>query len=109
MPTFGNDKKWLEAKKVIGNLDWIEIVSYYRFIEGDKVFVYAVGDGDRRQIIDVLGDDRDVLLLNQDNELETDTYENITNSRKAFEYTQEREEKEYYLEGARITIPIEVS
>lgn len=108
MVSFGTDKQWLEAKKVIGDLDWIEIVSYYRFVGGRNAFVFTVGEGEVRQIIDIIDEDKNVLLLNDEGQIEVDTFDNVTKSKKIFKYTTEVEEYRYELgeEYLKITAPI---
>ncbi|WP_325227477.1 hypothetical protein [Schnuerera sp.] len=106
MSSFSQDKKWMEAKKVIGDLDWIEIISYYRFIGGNNVFVYVAGDGDKKQIVDIIDKEGTVLLLNRAGYLETDTYDNVTNSKKIFEYSEYFEEEEHFFEDSKIKIPV---
>lgn len=98
----------MEAKKVIGELDWVEIISYYRFVGGNNVFVYIIGEGDKKQIIDFVDEENNVLLLNKYGNLEIDTYDNVTNSRKVFEYSDDYEKRDYYLDDVKITIPIKI-
>lgn len=107
MSPFTKDTKWMEAKKVINGMDWVLIVSYYRFVGGKNIFVYVIGDQDRKLIVDITGDDDDVILINKKGELEVDTYENVTNSRKEFTHSEEYKEQTYYVKGEEITVPIE--
>lgn len=107
MSSFSQDKKWMEAKRVIGELNWIEIVSYYRFVEGRNVFVYSVVDGDKRLIVDVISGDNAVLLLNKKGEFVTDSYEAVMNSKKIFKYSDNYELKTYRFGSYKFTIAIE--
>lgn len=108
MITFGTDKRWLEAKKVVGDLDWVEIVSYYRFVGGRNAFVFTAGEGEVKQIIDILDEDKNVILLNDEGQVEIDTFENVTKSKKIFKYTTEIEEDKYELgeEYLNIATPV---
>lgn len=85
MASFSQDRKWVEAKRAIGNLNWLEVISYYRSIDGKNVFVYSVIEGSKRLIVDVLDDDT-VLLKDKNGELIQDTYDNVFNSKKIFTY-----------------------
>ena len=105
--SFSQDKKWLEAKRAVGvENSWVEIVSYYRAIDGKNVFVYTVGDGDKRLIVDFF-DDENVLLISRSGEPIIDTYDNVTNSRKLFRYSENFENREYSVKGKTFIIPIE--
>lgn len=106
MSSFNQDSKWIEAKKVVGNLNWLEIISYYRMVEGSNVFVYAIGDGDKRLIVDVI-DDNEVLLVGKSEELIIDTYENIMRSKKMFSYSENYKKRDFVLGGSKITIKLE--
>jgi len=106
MSSFSSDKKWMEAKKVVGDMNWVEIVSYYRSINGTNVFVYVIGEGNKRLIVDVIDDDN-ILLINKDGDPEIDTYENVMNSRKEFKYSEDFGYEDFYLNDTKITIPIE--
>jgi len=85
MSSFSQDEKWMEAKKAVGNTNWLEIISYYRSIKGNHVSVYSVVNGEKRLIVDVL-DDNTVLLISN-NEYIKDSYENVLNSRKIFKFS----------------------
>ncbi|AYJ75930.1 hypothetical protein BSP14_055 [Bacillus phage BSP14] len=106
MASFSQDTKWIEAKKVVGHVNWIEVVSYYRSIGGTNVFVYSVVNGDKRLIVDVIDDD-EVLLIGKADELLTDSYTNVLNSRKVFKYSEELDFRNYYLRGQKFRIPTE--
>jgi hypothetical protein len=106
MLSFSQDKKWIEAKRVIGNLNWIEIVSYYRFINGNNVFVYSIVDGDKRLIVDVISEDT-VLLLSKNGELVTDDYDSVLNSKKIFKYSDKYERRTYSLGSHNFNIATE--
>lgn len=95
MSSFSQDKKWVEAKKAVGRSNWLEVVSYYRSIDGKNVFVYSVIEGKKRLIVDVLNDDT-VLLIDRDR-LTTDSYESVLNSKKVFKYNEDHSEQEYLL------------
>lgn len=87
MSSFREDSKWQIAKKLLNqNYTWLEVISYYKAIGGKNVLVYSVIDGEKRLIVD-LTEDNQVLLANRHGELVTDTYENVLNSRKVFEYS----------------------
>src|SRR5699024_12530175 len=107
MSPFTKDRKWTEAKKVISKMDWVSIVSYYRYIGGESVFVYVIGDKDRKLIVDYIGINDDVILINKEGNVEIDTYENVTNSRKEFVHSESYDVRTYYIEGEEDFIPIE--
>lgn len=106
MSSFSQDKRWVEAKRAVGNMNWIEIVSYYRAINGTHVFVYAVIGGDKRLIVDVIDDDT-VLLLSKTGQLITDDYVTVLNSKKIFKYSERCEQKDFYLGSQKYTIATE--
>ena len=97
----------MEDKRVIGNLNWIEIVSYYRFVNGTNVFVYSIVDGDKRLIVDVISGEDAVLLLNKKGELITDSYDAVLNSKKIFKYSENYELKPYRFGSHKFTIAVE--
>jgi len=105
MASFSQDKKWMEAKRVVGHLNWLEVIAYYREIQGNNVFVYSVVDGEKRLIVDILSDDS-VLLISKDGAL-IDTYANVLNSRKIFKYSEDSETKTYMLGSDKFTITTE--
>ncbi|QDP42843.1 portal protein [Bacillus phage vB_BmeM-Goe8] len=105
MASFSQDTKWMEAKRVVGHLSWLEVIAYYREIQGTNVFVYSIIDGEKRLIVDVLSDDS-VLLLGKNGVL-TDTYANVLNSRKVFKYSECSETKIYDLGTKQIEIAVE--
>jgi hypothetical protein len=106
MASFSQDKKWMEAKKVCGHLNWLEVIAYYREIQGTNVFVYSVRNGERRLIVDVFDDDT-VILLNKNRELVKDSYERVLSSRKSFKYSEHYENQEYSLGHRTYTVPTE--
>lgn len=106
MKTFKDDKKWQEAKRVIGSDRWLEVISYYRAIGGKNVFVYSVIDGDKRLIVDILDDDR-ILLVDKHGDLITDSYEKVLNSKKVFKYNENIEQVDYYLDSTKYRVTIE--
>lgn len=86
---FSKDNKWKKAKQLLNhNYTWLEVISYYKSLGGTNVSVYSVIEGDKRLIVDLTDDDQ-VLLLNKHNELVKDTYDNVLNSRKVFEYHED--------------------
>ena len=87
MSSFSQDAKWVEAKRTIGNNNWIDIVSYYHYIDGKNVLVYSIVEGDKRLIVDVLDDDT-VLLKDKQGQYVVDSYENVLSSRKTFKYIE---------------------
>jgi hypothetical protein len=101
MSTFSQDEKWMEAKKTVGNHNWLEVVSYYRFIGGRNVFVYSVIEGDKRLIVDVL-DDGDVLLISKHGEPVVDNYDTVLSSRKVFKYNEDSSEECDITLGSRV-------
>ncbi|QFP93376.1 UNVERIFIED_ORG: hypothetical protein Xoosp15_111 [Xanthomonas phage Xoo-sp15] len=89
MSLFSKDKKWKKAKQLLNhNHTWLEVISYYKSLGGTHVSVYSVIEGDKRLIVDLTDDDQ-VLLVNKHNELVKDTYDNVLNSRKVFEYHED--------------------
>lgn len=106
MSSFSKDKKWMEAKRAIGNMNWLEIVSYYRSINGIHVFVYSVIDGNKRLIVDVIDDDT-VLLLSKSGQLVIDDYDLVLNSKKIFKYSEQCEHKDLYLGSQKYSIVTE--
>jgi len=106
MSSFSADEKWMEAKRAVGHINWLEVISYYRSIEGCKVFVYSIMDGDKRLIVDVLDDDT-VLLIDKQGYAREDTYQNVLNSRKIFKYSENSEDKKYVLGSGEYTITVE--
>lgn len=106
MASFSQDEKWMEAKRAVGHLNWLEVISYYRSIEGDNVFVYSVIDGEKRLIVDILSDDN-ILLVDKHGCIITDSYMNVLNSRKVFKYSEDSETKQYKLGPDKYTIVIE--
>lgn len=107
MSSFNQDLKWLEAKKAVGNNEWIEIISYYRSIGGQNVFVYCVGNGDKRLIVDVIDENDNVLLINKTGEPVIDTYDNVLNSRKVFTYSDNSENMKFSVGDMKYIIAIE--
>jgi hypothetical protein len=99
MSSYSQDEKWVEAKRAVGGLNWLEVISYYRSVDGENVFVYSVIEGDKRLIVDIL-DDENVLLLNKYGEPIVDSYENVLNSRKVFKYNDENLECVDYVYGS---------
>jgi hypothetical protein len=87
MSSFSQDTKWVEAKRVVGNNNWIDIVSYYHSINGKNVLVYSIVEGDKRLIVDIIDDDT-VLLVNKHGQRVVDSYENVLSSRKVFQYIE---------------------
>lgn len=106
MTTFGQDEKWVEAKRAVGDLNWLEVVSYYRSIDGKNVFVYSIIEGDKRLIVDVLNDDS-VLLINKHGEPVIDSYDNVMNSRKTFKYSDDSEVVECHIGKTNYKVTIE--
>ncbi|QIW88669.1 hypothetical protein P59_072 [Bacillus phage P59] len=94
MSSFSQDEKWMEAKRAVGHLNWLEVISYYRSIDGKNVEVYSVRDGEQRLIVDLIDDDT-VLLLDKDGFAREDTYENVLSSRKIFKYSESKSQIEW--------------
>ncbi|AGB62610.1 hypothetical protein [Bacillus phage phiAGATE] len=82
---FSQDKKWMEAKRAVGHLDWIEVVSYYHHIQGEDVTVYAVLNGEMFEIQTALNDNT-VLLTDSDGEDVEKDYQTVLSSRKVFKH-----------------------
>ena len=106
MSSFSQDEKWMEAKRAVGHLNWLEVISYYRSIYGNKVFVYSIVDGDKRLIVDVLDDDT-VLLIDKHGTARLDSYENVLSSRKTFKYSEYSEDRKFVLDSGEYTITVE--
>lgn len=107
MSSFNQDAKWVEAKRVVGNLNWLEVVSYYRSIGGKNVFVYSVIEGDKRLIVDVLDDDS-VVLINREGEVSINDYDTVMNSRKVFKYNEDIEQIPFTFRNQQYFIPVEI-
>ena len=106
MSSVSQDKKWVEVKRVISDLNWLEIVSYYRSIDGRNVFVYSIIEGDKRLIVDVL-DDEYVVLMNKHGEPIIDSYETVFNSRKVFKYNEDFEQVPCMVRNKEYLVTIE--
>lgn len=106
MSSFSQDKKWVEAKRAVGNLNWLEVISYYRSIDGKNVFVYSVIEGDKRLIVDIL-DDEHILLINKQGEPIVDSYTNVLNSRKVFKYNASSLERDFFIGSDKYKIAVE--
>lgn len=106
MSYFSRDKKWIEAKKVIGDINWLEIISYYRMINGSNVFVYSIINKEQKLIVDILDDHR-VILVNKHSEIELEDYNTVLSSRKRFCYSHKYKEKELEFNGRKINIKLE--
>lgn len=106
MSSFSKDRKWMEAKRAIGSMNWLEIISYYRSISGIHVFVYSVIDGNKRLIVDVIDDDT-VLLLSKNGQLVIDDYNLVLNSKKIFKYSEHCDHRDFYLGSQKYTIATE--
>lgn len=83
---FSQDKKWMEAKRAVGHLDWIEVVSYYHDIQGKDISVFAVLDGEMFKIQTVIDNDTVLLTDSAGAEVERD-YNTVLSSRKVFKYS----------------------
>lgn len=107
MVSFSQDKKWMEAKKLLNQkYSWIDIVSYYRSIGGNNVFVYCIGNGDKKLIVDIVDDDN-VLLINKLGEPIIESYEDVLNSRKVFSYSENFENREFFVGSKRFVVALE--
>ncbi|AMQ66589.1 portal protein [Bacillus phage Shbh1] len=106
MSLFSKDSKWVEAKKVIGSSNWIEVVSYYRYIGGENVFVYVIGDGNKKLIVDIM-DDQNVLLIDKEGNPSIDTYDNVQNSRKMFRYSENTKVKKFTVQDQTFFVRME--
>ncbi|QIA28676.1 hypothetical protein [Phage f2b1] len=106
MTSYSQDRKWLEAKRAVGHLNWLEVISYYRSIGGDSVFVYSIVEGDKRLIVDILADES-ILLINREGLPVTDSYDNVLKSRKAFNYSDTSELRTYTVGKESYQIAIE--
>lgn len=107
MSSFGQDEKWIEAKRAVGiNNSWLEIINFYRSIGGENVFVYSAGNGDKRLIVDIIDEEDNILLLDKDNHPVSDTYENVNKSKKVFHYEEDYDYMYITYEGHIHTIPV---
>jgi hypothetical protein len=106
MSSFSQDTKWAEAKRAVGNLNWLEVISYYRSIGGKNVFVYSVIEGDKRLIVDILDNER-VVLVNKNGEPVIDSYTAVESSRKVFKYSEKTEQVPYMVGNKEYLITIE--
>jgi len=105
MASFSEDEKWLEAKKIVGaNNSWIDIISVYRYLGGKNVFVYIIGDKDKRQIVDIVDDENNVLLISKYGEPIIEDYDTVEKSRKSFNYSEDIEERTYYIAGKEASV-----
>ena len=90
--TYGQDKKWIEAKKFIEEQgmknNWIEVVDYYRQIGGKHVTVFIGIDKVKYMILKATTDDK-VILVDKDNNIKLEDYDIVYNSRKMFYYIEE--------------------
>jgi hypothetical protein len=108
---FSEDRQWMEAKRMIKDTNWIEIVNYYHAIGGKNVMVYSIHDREKCLIIDVLegnnvAEDR-VLVLTPKNEVVAKDYEEVLNSRKQFSYADNIERLELDYKGTEIIVHTE--
>ncbi|AHJ87563.1 hypothetical protein Bp8pC_133 [Bacillus phage Bp8p-C] len=83
---FSQDKKWMEAKRAVGHLDWIEVVSYYHDIQGKDISVFAVINGEMLKIQAIIDNDTVLLTDSVGAEVEKD-YDTVLSSRKVFKYS----------------------
>lgn len=106
MSSFSQDKKWAEAKRAVGSLNWLEVISYYRSIDGKNVFVYSVIEGDKRLIVDIINDET-ILLINKHGEPIVDKYESVLNSRKIFKYNEDCSVRDFFVGSSKYKIAVE--
>lgn len=107
MGSFKDDEKWIEAKKAVDSKNsWLEVISYYRSIDGKNVFVYSVIEGDKRLIVDVLDDER-ILLINKQGEPIIDSYVSVLNSRKIFKYNEDSFIHDFFMGSNKYKIAVE--
>ena len=89
--TYGQDKKWVEAKKFIEEQDmknnWIEVVDYYRQLGGKHVCVFIALDKKKYMILEATTNNK-VILVDKDNNIVLEDYTTVFNSRKMFYYIQ---------------------
>lgn len=90
--TYGQDKKWIEAKKFIEEQgmknNWIEVVDYYRQIGGKHVSVFVAINKVKYMILEATIDNR-VILVDKNNNIVLEDYDIVYNSRKMFYYIEE--------------------
>jgi hypothetical protein len=105
---FSKDSKWMEAKRIVRNSNWIEIVHYYHTIGGHNVMVYSLKDREKRLILEVVEGnnvvgDR-VLLLTNNDEIVAEDYDEVLNSRKQFSYAENIERTVVNYKGKDIVV-----
>lgn len=90
--TYGQDKKWVEAKKFIEEQgmknNWIEVVDYYRQIGGKHVTVFVAINKVKYMILEATIDEQ-VILVDKSNNVILEDYDTVYNSRKMFYYIEE--------------------
>jgi len=93
---FSEDTEWSQAKhiaKMTGfQNNWVEIISYYSELGGNKVQLFSILDEDQKRVIDVL-DSGDVLVINREKELQVYDYTEVNQSKKSFFFNDNPIEK----------------
>ncbi|UNA01476.1 hypothetical protein MG295_00059 [Bacillus phage vB_BcgM] len=86
MTSYQKDDKWKKAKQLLAQgYTWIEVISYYKLLGGDKVKVYSILDREKFLILDMTKAKR-VILEDAEGEKVFADYLDVKNSRKVFEY-----------------------
>lgn len=94
--TYSNDPVWEQAKEVARaggcKNEWIKIIDYYNLNEGKNVNIFCAIEQRKYRILFIL-DSGKVLLLDRENQLVTEDYDIVEESRKVF-FFQDIPEKE---------------
>lgn len=94
--TYSNDPIWEQSKEVARaggcKNEWIKIIDYYNLNEGKHVNIFCAIEQKKYRILFIL-DSEEVLLLDRENELVTEEYGIVEESRKIF-FFQDTPEKE---------------
>ncbi|ARQ95835.1 hypothetical protein qdsa001_79 [Staphylococcus phage qdsa001] len=89
---FSKDDKWDEAKDFIkgqGLADnWIEVVDYYRQIDGKHVAMFIAIDKVKYMVLEATKDNK-VILVDKDNNIVLEDYDIVMESKKMFYYIEE--------------------
>jgi len=90
--TYGDDLIWEQAKEVarVGGCknEWIKIIDYYNLSEGKNVNIFCAIDQKKYRIL-YITDSEKVLMLDRENELVTEDYQIVVESRKIFLFQED--------------------
>lgn len=85
--TYSNDSEWNYAKKVVSSgghkNNWIYVIDFYNSIGGKNVNIFCAIEQEKFRILYMLDDDS-VLLLDKKDNLVSEEYEIVEESRKIF-------------------------